>query len=207
VHSREEALTRRERAELQGYVSWTAVAGRAVLFALAVGAVGALSWRLQRWLPFSAPLWLLPTLAVAVFLYVRSRHWTGGRDLRNRIRQDLQTNTALVHHIQVREAIVFEEREDEGPIVFVLTDADETLVFTGQDLSRHVARGFPWREFEIREAAASRRLLRLERLGEPLRPSASKPPLSPEQFKQLGLGSVARWKRLDVPFEQLREVV
>jgi hypothetical protein len=52
----------------------------------------------------------------------------------------------------VRDAILFEEREDEGPIVFLLTDTNETLVFTGQDLSRDVARGFPWREFEIRES-------------------------------------------------------
>jgi len=47
---------------------------------------------------------------------------------------------------------------------------------------------------------------RLERLGEPVRPSAVKPPLSPEQFKQLGLRSVAHWKRLDIPFEQLRQI-
>lgn len=153
MESREEPLTKRERAELQGYVSWPAVASRAVLFVLAVAAVGGLSWRLQQWLPLSAPLWL-----------------------------------------------------SEGPIVFVLTDGGETLVFRGQDLSRDVARGFPWREFEIRESARSHRFLRLKRLGEPLRPSATKPPLSPEQFKQLGLGSVARWKQLDVSFGQLRKV-
>ena len=77
----------------------------------------------------------------------------------------LQTNTALVHHIRVDDAIVFEEREDEGPIVFALTDAGVTPVFTGQDLSRHLARGIPWRELDIRETPRSHRFLGLERLG------------------------------------------
>jgi hypothetical protein len=142
-----------------------------VLFLIAVAAIGGLSWRIQRWTPLSAPFWLLPTIAVAIALYVRSKRWTGGRDLREDIRADLRANSARVYHVQVRDAIVFEEQEDEGPIVFVLTDGGETLVFTGQDLARQVARGFPWRELEVRETAASR-----------------------------------RWKELDVPFEQLRQI-
>ena len=206
MQSREEPLTKRERAELEGYVSRGAVAGRAVLFVLAVAAVGRVSWRIQQSFLLPAPLWLAPTLAVAVVLYVRSRRWTGGRDLRDRIRADLRANSAQVHHFHVRDAIVFDEREDEGPIVFVLTDTDETVVFTGQDLSRHVARGFPWREFEVRESLSSRRFLGLKRLAEPQRPSLTKPPLSSEQFARLGLASVAYWKQLEVPFEQLRQV-
>jgi hypothetical protein len=149
---------------------------------------------------------LLPTIAAGLFLYVRSRRWTGGHELRRHIRLDLEANAAVVHHIRVKDAIVFEESEDEGPIVFLLTDTDETLVFTGQDLSRDVARGFPWREFEIRESAHSRRFFKLKRLGEPFRPFADKPPLSREQFKQLGLSSAGRWQRLDVPFDDLRQI-
>jgi hypothetical protein len=68
-------------------------------------------------------------------------------------------------HIRVDDAIVFEEREDEGPIVFALTDAGVTPVFTGQDLSRHLARGIPWRELDIRDTPRSHRFLGLERLG------------------------------------------
>lgn len=205
MQSREEPLTRRERAELQGYVSWSAVIGRAVLFAIAVAAVGAVSWRLQNSLRLPSPVWLIPTTAVAVLLFVRARRWTGGRDLRNRIRLDLQSNVALVHHVTVRDAIVFEEQEDEGPVVFVLTDAGETLAFTGQDLSRHVAHGFPWREFEIRESGGSRRFLGLRRRGEKFKPSAIRPPIAPERYRQLGLHAVSRWKQLDVPFETLTD--
>jgi hypothetical protein len=144
------------------------------------------SRRVHQWPHLPEPRWLLPAGLAGLFLYVRSRRWTGGRELRERLRRDLAANAALVHHIRTRDAILFDEREDEGPIVFVLTDTGETLVFLGQDLSRDVARGFPWRER--------------------FPPSTKRPPLSPDAFRQLGLGSVRRWQRLPVAFEDLREV-
>jgi hypothetical protein len=183
------------------------VAGRAVLFLVALAIVGAACRRVQQWLQLPDPLWLLPTAAAGLVLYVRARRWTGGRELRRRIRHDLAANAAVVHLIRVRDAIVFDEQEDEGPIVFLLTDTDETLVFTGQDLSRDVARGFPWRAFEVRESASSGRFFGLKRLGEPFPPSLRKPPLSREQFTRLGLGAVGRWHRLPVPFDQVRQLV
>lgn len=204
MQSREEPLTKRERDELQGYVSWTTYAFGAVLFIAAVAAFGGLCWRVQRWLALPGPHWLLPTLVAGVFLYVRSGRWTGGRAFRDRVRLDLQASIALVHHISLQDAIVFEEMEDEGPIVFVLTDEGETLVFLGQELS-HV-RGFPWREIEIRESAHSKMFLRLKKKAEPFRPSAVRPPLSLERYRQLGLSSVNRWKQLQVPFEQIRQI-
>ena len=206
MQTREEPLTPSEREELEGYVSWGPVAGRAVLFLVALVIVGAASRGVQRSLQLPEPLWLLPTAIVGLLLYVRSRRWTGGRDLRERIRQDLTANAAVVHHITTRDAIIFDESEDEGPIVFLLTDAGETLVFLGQGLSRDVARGFPWREFEIRESGSSVRFLGLTRLAESVAPSAKKPPLSPEQFARLGLGSVRRWRQLQVAFDDLREI-
>ena len=206
MQSSEEPLTRRERQELEDYVSWSPIAGRALLFLVALAIVGVASRRVQQWLHVPEPLWLLPTGLAGFLLYVRSRRWTGGRELRERVRRDLAANAALVHHIRTREAILFEENEDEGPIVFVLTDTGETLVFLGQDLSRDVARGFPWREFAVRESAASGRFFGLKRLGDPLPPSAKRPALSRDMYRQLGLGSVRRWRRLQVPFDDVREM-
>ena len=206
MQSREEPLTRRERQELEGYVSWGPVVGRALIFLVALAIVGVASRRIQQWLHLPEPLWLLPTGLAGLLLYVRSRRWTGGRELRERIRRDLAANAALVHHIRTREAILFEENEDEGPIVFVLTDTGETLVFLGQDLSRDVARGFPWREFAVRESAGSGRFFGLRRLGEPFPLSAKRPPLSRDTYRQLGLGSLRRWHRLQVTFDDVREM-
>ena len=206
MRSRQEPLTRRERQELQGYVSWGPVVTRAILFVAALAIVGAVCRRVQQGLQLPEPLWLAPTMAAGLVLYATARRWTGGRELRQRLRRDLAGNVAVVHRVQARDAIVFDEQEDEGPIVFVLTDTGETLVFVGQDLSRDVARGFPWREFEIRESASSGRFFGLKRLGDALPPSASKPPLSPDQYRKLGLASVHRWQRLQVPFDHVREI-
>ena len=83
----------------------------------------------------------------------------------------------------------------------------ETLVFVGQDLSRDVARGFPWHEFDVRESASSGRFFGLKRRGEPFRPSLTRPPLSPDQFRQLGLGAAGRWRRLQIPFDDVRQMI
>ena len=206
MQTRQEPLTRREREELRGYVSWGPFAGRAILFLVAPAIVGAISRSIQQRLAVPEPLWLLPTGVVGLLLYLRSRRWTGGRELRGRIRQDLATNAAVVRRIQTREAIVFDERQDEGPIVFLLTDTGETLVFLGQDLARDVSRGFPWREFEVRESPSSGRFFRLKRLAEPFPPSAKKPPLSRDEFRRLDLGSVRRWGPLQVAFHDLRDI-
>ncbi len=205
METRKEALTKRERTELQGYVSAGASAGRTVLFLIAVAAVAGVSWRVQQGFATSKPVWLLPTLLFAVFIYVRASRWTGGRELRDQFKLDLESNSALVHRIQVRDAILFEEQEDEGPVVFVLTETRETVVFLGQDLARDVSRGFPWREFDVRETAHSHRFLRLERVSDPFALTDTRPPLSSERFKELGLSTVVRWKAVDVAFEELRE--
>ena len=205
MQTRNEPLTKRERTELQGYVSTGASAGRTVLFLIAVAAVAGVSWRVQQGFATSKPVWLLPTLLFAVFIYFRAKRWTGGRELRDAFKGDLESNSARVHRIKVRDAIVFQEQEDEGPVVFVLTDTGETVVFVGQELARQLSRGFPWREFDVRETAHSRRFLRLERVGDPFAVTDTRTPLSPERFKELGLSAVGKWKVLDVAIEELRK--
>ena len=139
------------------------MAGRALLFLVALIVVGAVCRRVQQWLPLRGPYWLLPTIAAGLVLYVRARRWTGGRELRRRIRLDLEANAAVVHRVLVQDAILFEEPH-------------------------------------------SRRFLGLKRLGEPFRPFTDRPPLSRDQFTQLGLSSVGRWQCLEVPFDDLRQV-
>ena len=201
----ERPLTKRERNELAGYVASSAVIGRAVMFVLAVGIVGLLAERmLGSWLP--TPVWAAVPLAFGAFLFVRAGRWTGGADLRRQVRLDLKENAALVRQVRVADAIVFEEAEDEGPIVFIRTDDGATLVFTGQELARHVGRGFPWREFSIGETRHSRRFLGFERKGDPQKPSESRPPLSRQAYKQLGLDSVRTWKQLEMAFDDVRKL-
>jgi hypothetical protein len=202
---RTDPLTKRERAELVGYLSRSAVAGRAILFALALAAVAGIAFKVQRWLSIDQPFWVVPSTLVGLALYWRSRRWTGGRDLRVRIRRDLESNTATVHVLSVVDAIKVEEAEDEGPTFFLKLETGETVAIGGQFLDRLVSRGFPWRQFDIREAAESGLFLGLESRGDRVVPSLVKPPLSMATVRELGIASV-RWKVLPVAFEELRRV-
>lgn len=194
MQRREDPLTKRERAELVGYVSRSTGWLRAVLFALVLAAVAGLAFKFQRSLSIDHPVWVGPTALVGLTLYWRSRRWTGGRDLRARIRQDLESNTAAVHVLSVVDAIKVEE-----------IDTGETVAIGGQFLDRFVTRGFPWRQFEIREGARSGLFLGLEGRGERIAPSLVKPPLTMATVRELGIGHV-RWKILPVAFEDLRRV-
>ena len=205
VQRREDPLTKRERAELVGYVARSTVWARAILFALALAAVAGLAFKVQRWLSIDQPFWVVPTALAGLVLYWRSRRWTGGRDLRARIRLDLESNTAAVHILSVVDAIRVEEAEDEGPTFFLKLETGETVAIGGQFLDRFVTRGFPWRQFEIREGARSGLFLGLEGRGERIVPSLVRPPLSLATVRELGIGRV-RWKVLPMAFEELRRV-
>ena len=197
--TRVEPLSRRERDELGGYVSRSAAAGRAVLFAVAVAAVGALAWRVQSALAGGGPWFLVPTAAFAAWLHRRAGRWTGGRELRSRIRRDLAENAARAHVVRVADAVALAEAEDEGPAFLVLAESGETLAFSGQYLARLAGRGFPWCEIEIREAACSRRFLGLRRRGGAFPPSAVSPPVDLAVRRRLGLAD-GPWQVVDVPF-------
>lgn len=157
-----EPLRKKERQELEGYVGWAPVAGRAGLFVIAVGAVALVSRALLGAASASNPAlasptwWIVPTAAVGAFLFWRARRWTGGRELRERIRQDLEAGNAAVHTLHVVEGILIEELEDEGPLVYVQTELSGVVRFAGQYLDREVRRGFPWPQITIREAPSSR---------------------------------------------------
>jgi hypothetical protein len=202
---RKDPLTKRERAELVGYVSRPTTAGRAILFGLALAAVAGMALKVQRWLSVDQPWWVVPTAAVGLALYWRSGRWTGGRVLRARIRRDLEANTATVHVLSVVDAIKVDEAEDEGPTFFLKLETGETVAMGGQFLDRLVSRGFPWKQFEIREAAESGVFLGLEGRGERVAPSLVKPPLSMATVRELGITS-ARWKVLPIAFDELRRV-
>jgi hypothetical protein len=107
--------------------------------------------------------------------------------------------------LSVVDAIKVEEAEDEGSTFFLELDTGETVAIGGQFLDRFVTRGFPWRQFEIREGARSGLFLGLEGRGERIVPSLVKRPLSMATVRELGISPV-RWKILPVAFEDLRRV-
>ncbi|MDH3208272.1 MAG: hypothetical protein OEO79_16850 [Gemmatimonadota bacterium] len=181
-------MTARERAELEGLVSHWTYGARATLY---VGVLVTLGWFLrtiQMGLIQSAfPLWLLATGGVGLGLYLRAGRWTGGRDLRGRIRADLDGGTMLVRRIRVAEAIEAPEIEDEGPVFFILGEDGSQLFFGGQDFARHRVRGFPWVEFEVSHAPQSEQLLRVRSSGSKFDSVQRRAPLTMTEARELGL--------------------
>jgi hypothetical protein len=198
-------LSKRQIAELRGYVSRGIVVFRAVLFMVAVAGVGGFARVIQRAIagPERFPIWLLVPAILGIALYRRSGRWTGGSAFRERVRQDLASGMMAVIRIDAVDAIAVPEQGNAGPTFFLLTADGTTMVFSGQYLAPYVAKGFPWRSFEILEGAHSRVFFRLSRIGDPLPPSTTLAPLSWEDSKTAGmLGK--EYTTLDVPFESIR---
>lgn len=205
MESRIEPLSSRQRKELEGYVSLPVTLGRSFLFVCAVALMGGFLWRAVNDAPVVSQwdhrwtCWFAATAFAAIVLYVKGGNWTGGSALRGKIRKDLEEGAAEVTTVRAIDAIVIEEREDEGPAIFIRTDA-ATFLFAGQYLERSVRRGFPWTEFEIWEAPNSKVFFDLKRVGEKLRPTAFRGPLSRAEFELLG---DSRYRTVDIEFDQL----
>lgn len=162
MSSKHEPLRKKEREELAGYIGWVPVAIRLGLFVIVIGGIALLARSLFGGAgssnpPLANPLWwIVPAVLIGVAILVLAHRWTGGRDFRDRIRRDLEKGDASVHKVHVLEAILIEEEEDEGPLVFVQTELSGVIRFSGQYLARLVDKGFPWAEIVIREAPQSR---------------------------------------------------
>ena len=203
-------LSRRQVAELRGYVAGSTAVGRAALF-LAVVGVAALAFRAALRAAASvlpalshAGWWIAPACFLAWLLYRRSSQWTGGPTFRRQVSRDLALGQLAVRRVEAVDAVAFEEVEDCGPCYVLLTRDGRKLLFDGQYLDSYRRRGFPWTSFEIREAPESGVFFGLRRLGERLMPSASLPSLSYAERKALGSFN-KKYQTVDVDFAALKE--
>jgi hypothetical protein len=201
-------ISKRRLGELRGYVAWSTSLFRAALLLAVVGAFGwvlrTVHLRLGHPLGGSELVWLLPSAALAIALYIIAGRWTGGRAFRAAVRQDLAGGVAAVHAVHAVDAVEVEEGEDEGPSYFVLTQDGSTLLFAGQYLAPYKRKGFPWKEFEILEAPRSKIFFGLVPRGERLAPSARRPPFTWEEFKTFARGK-REYAVLDVDFDALKK--
>lgn len=190
-------LTRKQRAELEGYVAWSTSLFRTGLFLVMLATA---SWIMRRFLGY--PWWVAATAALGVVFFMIGRKGTGGRALRRKIRADLANGVAAVHRVVAVDAIEVEQAEDEGPGYFILTSDGRTMLFAGQYLERDKGRGFPWKEFEIVEAAESEVFFGLKPCGERLVPSLVRKPFTWEEQKKFS-NAVRYYGFIDAPFADL----
>jgi hypothetical protein len=203
-------LSKRQQAELRGYVAWSITLFRGFLFLAGVGALGwflrAVHARATEPGSFfgNDAWWAVPLFAFAGGLYVVSSRWTGGRRFRRAVRADLKGGVARVRRITVVDAIEVDEQEDEGYAYFLLTDDGRTMLFAGQYLDTYKRKGFPWRAFDVIEAPVSERFLDIVRAGERLVPSARRPAFTWDEVKRFGALEKYRFVD-DVDFEALKK--
>jgi hypothetical protein len=206
------ALTRRQRQDLEGYVAGGTSLFRAVLF---VAIIGFVAWLLRAVLlrvaatyPAAAhpAWWIVPVLALAAALFRLSRRWTGGRELRAKIRADLERGEVAVRRVVASAAIEVQPGEDEGPTFFLLTGDGKTMVFGGQYLEPFVRRGFPWAAFDIVEAPESRLFVGLVKAGERLVPARRAEPLTWEETKMFGVLE-GKYRVLDCDFASVKRAM
>ena len=201
-------LSNRQRKELEGYIAVGPNAFRAALFLLAVAFVGWVLRGIHLWLVRSTidsdAVWIVPTLAFAIWLYRYGARWTGGRRRRAEIRRDLARGEVAIHRVIAVDTVALEPLGDEGPSYFVLTDGGTTVLFAGQYLELYSRKGFPWTIIEIVEAPESKIFLRLEVSGEKLPPSVRHPRDAAGELRALA-GRTRNYGVVDVEFDPLKE--
>lgn len=186
MESIEEPLSKRQREEMEGIVAISTQVSRAGFFLLFVLAVGALFRWIQHLAWQGFPVWVVLTVAASVWVYVRSVRWTGGPELRRKIREDLAAGTVVVSIVEPESVEEVGELEDEGPSFIVRTLEGNQFLLTGQEMGRYKSKEFPWRKFGVIETPRSRRFLGLRRMGEPMPVSKKHPPFTYQQAKHLG---------------------
>jgi hypothetical protein len=156
------------------------------VFVIFIGVLGAMLRGCQIKTVDAPPIWLAITAIISVAIFVRSKKWTGGPDLRRKIRQDLEAGVSRTTIIEPAIVTEIEEQEDEGPSYIVVTKERESVLLTGQWLVRLKMRKFPWSKFEVSEAPMSGRFFGVYNRGVPFPVSQKRGPLSFEHAKALG---------------------
>lgn len=182
----EHPLSKAQRKELENIVSTLAIVGRAVLFIVFTVVAGALFRSLQHLVFSFPPLWIIPTMAVTVWLYIRSRRWTGGIELRRQVKNDLAAGVAATTVIDPLSVVEVEELEDEGPSFIVETSTNDTVLLAGQEMDKYKRKKFPWAKFGVIEAPQSKQFFGLKKMGEPISIKQTISPLSYDQARNLG---------------------
>ena len=200
-------LSKRQRDEVRGYVALGPNVFRAALFLIAVGIVG---WILRtvhltflRAALASDAVWIVPTIAFAIWLFRHGSRWTGGRVFRGAVRRDLARGEVAVHRMTATDAVELEESEDEGPTYFLLTADGSVMLFAGQYLEPYKRKGFPWTSFDLVETPESRVFLRIEAAGEKLPPSVRHPVTAARELKRFA--AQGRYAVVDIDFAAAKE--
>ena len=182
----EKPLSKKQRKELEPFVSTSTTILRVSVYVVFIGVLGGMLRGCQIKTVDAPPIWLAVTAIIAVVIFVKSKKRTGGPELRTKIRQDLEAGVSRTTIIEPAFVTEIEEQEDEGPSFIIVTKEGELVLLTGQWLVSIKKRKFPWSKFEISEAPLSGHFFGVHNRGEPFPVSQTREPLGYEDAKALG---------------------
>lgn len=182
----EKPLSKKQRKELEPFVSVSTTILRVSMYVIFIGVLGGMLRGCQIKTVDAPPIWLAVTAMIAVAIYMKSKKWTGGPEHRAKIRQDLEAGVSRTTIIEPAFVTEIEEQEDEGPSYVIVTKEGESVLLTGQWLVWIKKRKFPWSRFEISEAPLSRHFFDVHNRGVPFPVSQTREPLSYEEARALG---------------------
>jgi len=182
----EKPLSKKQRKELEPFVAISTIILRVSVYVVFIGVLGGMLRGCQIKTVDAPPIWLAVTALIAVAIYVKSKKWTGGPELRRKIRQDLKAGVSRTTIIEPAFVTEIEEQEDEGPSYVIVTKDGESVLLTGQWLVWIKKRKFPWSKFEISEAPLSGHFFGVHNRGVPFPVSQTREPLSYEDARALG---------------------
>ena len=184
-----EPLSKKQRAELEGIVAPSTQISRAVAFLAIVALFAFLLHWLQIKIGINIPLWFIFSAVFSYWLYRISGKWTGGKELRENIRQDLANGNIVISIVEPLSVTEIQEIEDEGPSYIIYAKTGEVCILSGQEIEKYRYKGFPWSKFGVARAAQSNRFFGLRCLGESISVSDKREAFTLEVEKQLGLHS------------------
>ena len=182
----EKPLSKKQRRELEPFVSISTTILRVSVFVIFIGVLGGTLRGCQIKTVDAPPIWLAVTAMIAVAIYVKSKQWTGGPEHRTKIRQDLEAGVSRTTIIEQAFVTEIEEQEDEGSSYIIVTKEGESILLTGQWLVSIKRRKFPWSKIEISEAPLSGHFFGVHNRGVPMPVSQKRGPLGYEVAKALG---------------------
>lgn len=136
---RQTPFSKSETKRMGEIISPFGAIGRVFLWGLVVTVTALWAKNINR-LTGGLAWWPIAALLSGAGTYWLGVRMSGGRALRSKVRQDLQHGMAEEREFQLTDAVMFPEMEDEGPVVFLLSEG-RVYCLSGQEVSRLLSGG------------------------------------------------------------------
>ena len=109
--------------------------------------------------------WPIPVILIAYWLGCKFIKWSGGKEFRKLIKEDISGGKVRELSYLVKRALTFAELEDEGNTYFVEDEDGKVIYFSGQELPKK----FPRKTITVSQAPKSEYIFKISTKGESIK--------------------------------------